>query len=98
MEQRFYKSVAPFTTDRMDFVVPQNKTLFLSEVGGDAALVSDVVALVMWGADIIFSTHSSASQKSETRLDGDGVRAVSIVLENNTAINQVIGGYWVGGI
>jgi hypothetical protein len=103
LDHRLFKDVAAFSSQQLDYVVPAGRSVFLKEVGASCPVVTpDVEVRIIWdptGAnEVIFFSGANASQTCLRVLEGDGVKALRIILENNSAITEAIGGYAVGEI
>lgn len=98
-ERRNYKDVSALTTETSLYVPASGERLSLLEIGGNGC--GQLVKLV-WdyggsGETILFSTNGDSEQSpSELIIEGDGVKALSIVLINSAAYPVTMGGYWIG--
>lgn len=88
-----YKKVSQYSTEEATLVVPNGKTIRLYELGGNGALNHDIKVEIKWDDEILFATHESMQRKSDIRLYGDGVKALSIKLFNETSGTETFGGY-----
>lgn len=96
-EHRFYKSVAPYTTDSLDYTPANNEVVYPEVLGGDSPLSPDARVVIVWDPTgvnkIIFCTYMSASTLSYEALIGDGVKVLRINLINNTSDTKEMGGF-----
>jgi len=88
-----YKKVFQYSTEEVTLVVPNGNVIRLVELGGNGALNHDIKVEIKWDNEILFATHESMQRKSDRRLVGDGVKALSIKLFNETSGTETFGGY-----
>jgi hypothetical protein len=95
-----FQSVPATSTTYEDQTIPNGDTWKIQKATGSAAFTADVHVLLVWdrggaGEEILFATHGEAQSVLDRDLVGDGVKILSIVLENNSLDAQVIGGSYV---
>ena|SRR3990170_8460428 len=95
MEKRNYKEVTSGNPDTSVWVIPTGNEVNIYEMGGNAALLSTVFVKIVWGDEILFSTHGDIIVKALTTLCGDGVKELKIVLINDSGVAQTIGAYFL---
>jgi hypothetical protein len=100
IEHRYYVQVPAFGAVQSDYVVPDGKTLTLFELGANgvpALNAQAVVTLDPAGVNkILLATAGDTTQRSQYQLIGDGVKAVRITLNNNSAQALTFGAYLLG--
>lgn len=96
IENRFYNTLLPNGSEENIYVVPDGKTLYIEELNGDGAFISQAFVCIMWDGIIIFSTHGSSSQASNLELVGDGIKSIKIINDNKSPDTQTIGAFWKG--
>ena len=102
-EQREYHDVAATTTSNYDYLVPDGKTIYLEELGGDAAINNpNVLVKIEWDPagtpECVMVTSGDTVQNTKKSFAGDGVKVLRIVLDNQSATTQSIGAYYLGDI
>ena len=101
VEFRKYQSVAPFSQAQHDHVIPAGQVLFLNEIGG-SSIPSDINAKVtivfdpVGTTEMLLATGAEARQSTTKRFDGDGIKVIRILLDNQTATAKIMGGYFIG--
>ncbi len=100
IEESFYKPLISGQQDSSEHLIENGKTLYLSELGGDASFDSQTVVSIViedaGGTEIIFSTSGSQKRNTTREFIGDGVRKIIINITNNMPTPQTIGAYWIG--
>jgi len=100
VEKRFYQSVPASTEVFSDYVVPDGERIRLDEMGGNGALLDDVMIRIVRDPsgdnEVLVSTHGDTVQSSSMDIFGDGVKVVRIILTNNSNVSQSIGAYFTG--
>lgn len=100
VSKRLYKCVSATTTEDLDYVPANNKTLSFTEFGGNAGIDPDTVASIWWdkgGVDerLLFTTHGDAVHlEVMEKVKGDGTKKVTIKLVNNLEIEECLGCYF----
>ena len=84
------------STDKLEYIPPNGKTLYVEEFSGDAAFIADAMVCISYNGEIIFSTHGSANRKASNIFVGDGVKKLIIDLDNSSNGPETIGAYWRG--
>ena len=94
-----FESVAAYSTTTRDQVIPNGETWQVSEFQGSAAYSPDASAKVIWDRtgtpDVLASTHGDATFILMRNCAGDGTKKLSIVLDNQTANEQLLGGKYI---
>ncbi len=95
----YYKSVASLGLETDTYSIPSGKKLRIMQIGGNAGSSPDTLVCIMYdqgGAneEIIFSTHGDGNPPIDRTLDGD--TTLKIILDNDTASAESMGGYWNG--
>ena len=88
-----YDTVSQYSTSEQTLVPASGTGIRLIELGANGALNHDVKVEIRWDGDLIFVAHEASSRKSRERLFGDGSKALSIKLFNETSGTETFGGY-----
>lgn len=96
LEKRFYKIYSPLTDDKLQYVIPGGKTLYVEEFGGDASYHSDTYIIISFDGQVLFSTFGSSEHKTSVELVGDDAKSIDIYCNNNSIDNKSLGGFWKG--
>ena len=97
--RRYYKSVSANASDTDEYVIPNGKTLSIFEFGGNASSTPLTgIAIKYWDGTTdtnLFSTHGDDRQ-AVGNIDyvGNGTKSIKIVLINDQAQADSLGGYW----
>ena len=98
-EVSHYKSVATLTTDANEWVVPSGEVWFVEHFEGNAAFVEDTEVCLVWDyggtEEIIRATHGDAVWTPGYAFTGNGTKKLAIVLDNQSANSQSMGGSYV---
>lgn len=95
--ERYYKSVAKFTEDSHDVVIPDGETWTLQEWTASVSDGRKTFASIIWdyqgtSQEIISVAYSSVpTEKIGIDITGDGVKKLSIVLVNDSSSDEIIG-------
>ena len=97
MRRRFYRTVATIDQEVDSYAIPAGKELRVEEIGGNAGASPDTLVCIIYdqgGAneEIIFSTHGDANSPIDKILAGG--TTLKIILDNDTASSESMGGYW----
>lgn len=96
-ELRLYTDVAPGKTERLDYVVPKDSEFNLEEMFLSGAYSPSTKASIVWDSVTLFSSYGDSKQSFKKILPGDGVKALSVILENSDLIATfAMGGLIVG--
>jgi len=103
VDQRFYRNVTANTAPTRDLIPGVGKILEIMEVGGNADQTTETVVYIVWDLggneeEIVFSTHGDSNQKLIKRFTGDGIKKMSIVLNNREASVKTIGAWYTGAL
>lgn len=95
----FYRDVAAYDSEQSDTIVPDGVTWEVERFIGNGAYLDDTAAELWWdkgGSEeaLLAATHGDAEIPIETKVTGNGTRALSIVLTNDTPSAHTIGGRW----
>lgn len=95
--ERYYKSVAKFTEDSHDVVIPDGETWTLQEWTASISDNRKTFATVVWdyqgGSEEIITVAYSSTSSEQIGMDitGDGIKKLSIVLVNDSSNDEIIG-------
>lgn len=94
--QEHFAEVATLTTDTDEWVVPTGEVWRIRSFQGSAAYVEDTSAQLVWDYGVtdvlIRSTHGDAAFGLDFEITGDGAKILAIVLDNQSANSQALGG------
>lgn len=96
LEKNFYKIIPANSEMKDEYIIPDGKTLYLSEFSGEAAFREETFSCIDFNGEILFATHASSIRKVTTEIIGDGVKKLTTALHNDTGTSQVMGGNWIG--
>ena len=101
IDANFYKTVSALGQDTEIYSIPAGKKLRVMEIGGDAGNTPDTLVCIVYdhgGADekILLATHGDASRPIDELLDGG--KDVKIILDNDAAASESMGGWWRGHV
>lgn len=91
--KRYCAIVASEETLTYEYVVPNGTKLFVERMVGAACNSDNVKVLIKWDDEVIFVTHGTLHEcampgKCLFYLEGDGVKKVEIVLDNQSAQSE----------
>jgi hypothetical protein len=91
--------VAALDEEASDVIVPSGETWEITRFVGSAAYLPDTTASLVWDRagtpEILYSTHGDGTFTDSTKhVTGDGAKVLSIVLTNDSATSQMMGGEW----
>lgn len=94
-----YEDVAGYDEATSSTVVPNGETWRVVRFIGNGAYLDDTAAELWWdrgGAQekLLAATHGDADMPIDEEVTGDGSRALTIVLTNDTSSAHVLGGRW----
>ncbi len=101
IKKRLYKKIPALDDDFHEYTIPDGKKITILGVGGSASITPDTSVLIWFDKDggseeLLFSTHSEASQENlSLEYSGDG-KKIRIEIINATASEDYLGGYWMG--
>lgn len=102
MERRYYKEVAANTTDTDEYIPASGKVVYFKRFGGSGSSVPATIIKIIWdygGTEtLLFSTHGNFIDEpsEEVSITGDGTKKLTIVLINDQAESDALGGFWNG--
>lgn len=95
--KRFYKNVAPSSSETSDYIPAEGERLLLVNVGVSSSAVPSSVVCIQWGDEIIISGHSEVVHNDiGVELLGDGIKILRICLINDLTEPTYMGGFWQG--
>lgn len=98
-----FAPVAAYSSETFDVVVPDGETWAIERFVGSAAYSPDTSAALVWDRtgtpSLVYATHGDGVfDGSDWEITGNGTKVLSIVLTNETAAEQEIGGEWIARV
>src|SRR3990172_6126356 len=91
---RKYQVVNGNTTVNSDHIIPNGKTLYISEFGGNAVQKDNVMVKIIFDPsgsnETLVSTTGDTVQNSNRSFLGDGVKIMRISLINNDVVSHTL--------
>lgn len=101
-ETKIYKLVSSYGSDSLDYTPANQEKIVIYEIGGSAAVSTDVKVEVIWDADgtpdVLFATHGAVTKSCRIELVGNATKKLRIKLTNDSSQSETIGAYWIGRI
>lgn len=96
MEKRIYSTVVAASTVKLNYLVPNGKTVAVTKFMGNATFTGLTLVTIKFGEEILFATHGDSVHSIELDCVGDGAKNLTIELNNQSASTVTLGGHWKG--
>lgn len=98
-KDRFYKSVSANSTEEQDYVPANGQEVDIAICWGESGATPDTGICVVWDESgvntLLYSTHNSGSDfYVDTQVTGDGTKAITLKLINNSDAAVTMGAGW----
>ena len=98
-KDRFFKSVAANSTDEQDYVPTNGQLIDVAICWGESGATPDTAICIVWDASgvntLLYSTHNSGIDSYvDTQVTGDGTKAITLKLINNSDAAVTMGAGW----